>query len=194
VRLFIGLELGEAFHAAMAAALRTVRPLSPDSKWVDPGKAHLTLVFMGNQEESMVARLDAAVRPVVAQHRHLTLELEGAGTFGSPARPRVLWVDVRGQVDRLRSLQAAVAKAVRGLEIELEDRPFSAHLTLARARHPRGDAGLVACREALQKQHLGEVAVREVILFHSLTSPQGARHQALHRWPLSEWALVQGEG
>ncbi len=185
MRLFIGLELGEEVQAGVEATLRNLRPLSPDSKWVDPRKTHLTLVFLGSVEEERLPELDAALAPVVARHRPFQLSFTDGGSFGGRARPRVLWVDVRGELDALKSLQGELATKVQQLEIPLEEREYAAHLTLARARHPRGDAGLAACAEKLQGRKLGPLAVREVLLFQSVTSPQGARYQVQRRWPLA---------
>lgn len=185
MRLFIGVELDDPLRASVRRVLERLRPVSPDSKWIAPQKAHLTLVFLGSVDPSLVPRLDAVVGAAVASHAALSLQFRGGGSFGGRSRPRVLWSGVQGEVPALQAVQADVARAVAGLSLPVEERPYSPHLTLARARHPRGDAGLGACVPLLEGEDLGVLPVREVVLFQSHTSNQGSRYEALRRWPLS---------
>lgn len=185
MRLFIALELGMEVQGKVEATLRTLRRLSPDARWVDPGKTHLTLVFLGSVEEERIPALDAALAPVAAAHLPFRLSFADGGTFGGRARPRVLWVGVGGELEALGSLQAELAATVQRLEIPVEERAYTAHLTLARARQPRGDPGLASCAEKLHGKRLGQLTVGEVVLFQSVTSPQGARYQVQRRWPLA---------
>jgi 2'-5' RNA ligase len=91
-------------------------------------------------------------------------------------------VDLGGEIDTLKTLQTGLAQASTGLGFVLEDRPFAPHLTLARARQPRGDQGLAECVEPLQHRKLGEWEAREAVLFESRPGPQGMSHVALDRF------------
>jgi RNA 2',3'-cyclic 3'-phosphodiesterase len=46
---------------------------------------------------------------------------------------RVIWLDVASGTDELKSLAADIENGCRAAGIPAEDRPFRAHLTLARA-------------------------------------------------------------
>lgn len=185
MRLFIAIELRDAVREALGATIERLRPLSPDSKWVKAEKTHLTLSFLGHLDESMRPKIEAALRDLVTRHRPFQLNFGGGGSFGGRARPRVLFVRVAGSIEPLAALQADVAREMQALGIEQEDRPYSPHLTLARARHPRGDPGLARCVEALATAELGTQRVTEAILFQSHTSPKGAEYEALCRARLS---------
>jgi len=56
------------------------------------------------------------------------------GVFPDPRRPRVLWVAVVGEVDKLVILQQAVDTALSPFGFVKENRAFVPHLTLARLR------------------------------------------------------------
>lgn len=188
MRLFIAIELRDEVKEALAAAIAQLRPRSPDSKWVKAEKTHLTLCFLGHLEEPLLPKLEAAMQEVATRHRPFPLSFAGGGAFGGRARPRVLYVSVGGSADPLAALQADLVRAVSALGVVLEDRPYAPHLTLARARHPRGDAGLAECVEALAGSELGGQRVTELVLFQSRTSPSGAEYQPLLRAPLSSAA------
>jgi len=79
----------------------------------------------------------------------------------------------------LETLADRVAAATSHLAPPEGPRPFSGHLTLARARHP-------ADLRDLSTRPLGvEWTVREVVAFQSHLTSSGARHDPLGRWPLS---------
>ena len=111
-----------------------------------------------------------------------TLSLTGPGCFPQRQRPRVLWVGLAPEA-HLTQLAVAVQGAILACGLPVEERPFSAHITLARLRFP-------AAREvgAFLDQPLSEpfpaLAVQEFILFQSRLTPHGAEHLPLTRFPL----------
>ena len=85
----------------------------------------------------------AAAAPAVAATPSMTLQLAGAGRFGSRRRPQVFWAGVTGDGDALGALAGRLAAVARGLGMPVEERPFRAHLTLGRWRPGRpGDGDL----------------------------------------------------
>jgi 2'-5' RNA ligase len=76
--------------------------------------------------------LQAVVREAAAGVAPLALCLNGLGTFPGMSRPRVIWVGLAGEVERLKALQRAVEEASRPLGFEPEARGFTPHLTLGR--------------------------------------------------------------
>ncbi|AEI64542.1 RNA 2',3'-cyclic phosphodiesterase [Corallococcus macrosporus] len=167
MRLFTAVTLGADLEARTARELHRLRPLAPQARWVKREGLHLTLVFLGDVEDARLPSLREALEPLGARHAPFTLSVAGGGTFGAPAHPRVLWADVRGATEALKALQADAAQALQPLGFEPEHREYTAHLTLARARNPRGDAALLACVQALKEASLGEGRVDRLVLFES---------------------------
>jgi 2'-5' RNA ligase len=79
----------------------------------------------------------------------------------------VLWAGVRGNTAALEALQAEVAAVLEPLGFPRDKRLYTAHLTLARSKDPRGDAAFPECQRALQGAHWGEARVEHLILFES---------------------------
>jgi 2'-5' RNA ligase len=184
VRLFLAVSPGTDICERLGQAIEEVRGSSPRSKWVRASDCHITLAFLGQVDDAKVPAVVAAVLEAAARHAPLSLRFGGGGSFGRGRRPRVLWASVAGDVEALAAVQGSVAEALVPLGFPQEDRPFKAHVTLARAREAGGDAGLAACAEALGGRDFGEARVAEVILFRSDLSPAGPRYTAVVRAPL----------
>ncbi len=179
MRLFVAVELDaparDALVRAAAGLARTEAVAAgPSLKWVAPAALHLTLRFIGEVDAARGARVMAALEAPFAL-APFDVTFAGAGAFPPRGAPRVLWAGVAEGADRMVALAAAVERRVREAGEPAETRPFTPHLTLARARDRgrpvRGDA----LRETLARAPLaaGPVRVASVTLFESRLTPRG---------------------
>ena len=167
MRLFTAVTLGSSVEAQASAGIERLRALAPKARWVKPEGVHLTLVFLGEVAEARLPSLSEALTPVSQHHAPFSLTIAGGGCFGPPLHPNVLWAGVRGNTAALEALQAEVATVLVPLGFPREKRMYTAHLTLARAKEPRGEAAFTECLRALEGQHWGEARVEHLILFES---------------------------
>jgi RNA 2',3'-cyclic 3'-phosphodiesterase len=181
MRLFTAVTLGSTVEAWAAAAMQRLRALAPKARWVNAEGLHLTLVFLGEVAEARLSALGEALTSVAGHHPPFTLTIEGGGCFGTARSPSVLWAGVGGDRVALEALQAEVATALEPLGFPREKRPYTAHLTLARAKAPRGDAALLECRRALEAEHGGQAHVEHLTLFES----KGGRYLPRLELPLT---------
>lgn len=158
-------------------------------KWVSPESVHITLKFLGYVAPERIVAIEEALRRVAENQRAFTLALDGLGVFPSFTKPRVIWVGVKGDLERLASLQTQVEVALANLGFPGEKRPFSPHLTLARVRETAsiGELRLIgqAVKEPPPVSIDGRaVPVRRVSLMRSELSRHGARYTCLAEFPL----------
>ena len=148
-------------------------------KWVTADHAHLTLVFLGNVEETRVpAVVEAVGRGVDASPFEIALDT--LGVFPPRGAPRVLWIGVGDGASSLSDLQRELARRMAALGILLEDRPFHPHLTLARwreSRSPDRDRALAVASHRV----IGRARVDGATLYQSRLSPAGPSYTALAR-------------
>ncbi len=162
-------------------ALAPLRDEPGAPRWTPPERWHLTLLFLGGVLADRVAELVDAAGPAVAATSPLTLQLAGAGRFGSRRRPQVFWAGVTGDGDALAGLATRLAGVARGLDLPVEDRPFRAHLTLGRWRpHRPGDGDLP---DRLAGYRGSAWPVTEVELLESHLGPT-PRYDRVAAWPL----------
>lgn len=175
MRCFVALDLAEPLRHRVAQVVERERE-RVDARWVRTEGLHLTLVFLGEVDAGEVPTILSTCQAVAARYPKLSLAIEDAGTFGAPSHPRVLWLGVSGT---LSPLQALVAELEARLEVPSE-RAFEPHLTLARARPPRGDALLREVAERLRGQQFGHQEADHLTLYESA----GGRYRALGVAPL----------
>jgi 2'-5' RNA ligase len=138
-RLFVAVPLPEDAAEAVRSVVDEVRaePLptgARDVRWVRLDGVHLTLRFLGPTPEDRVEPTAAAVRKVAAGAAGpVTLQLGGAGTFPPHGRPRALWLGIVEGAEELGDLATRLDAALVTAGWPSGQRPFRAHLTLARS-------------------------------------------------------------
>ncbi len=181
MRLFVALDLAVPVHEQLTQILGELHELAPRAKWVKAENIHLTLSFLGELPEERVPEVVLALNAVASRHPPLRLHTAPGGSFGSRRKPRVLWIGLQGELELLRALQRDVAQAMTAFGVEEEHREYTPHLTLARARDPRGDPTLAECLEPLSKVEPVESLANELMLVRSHLSREGSRYEVLHR-------------
>lgn len=111
--------------APLVEAVTRLREQAPGPAWVDPSRWHVTICFLG--PVSPTEELGERLARVASRHRPVELRVAGGGRFGN----RVLWARLDGD---LRPLATGVTRAASRAGFPVEERPFRAHLTLARGR------------------------------------------------------------
>lgn len=134
-RVFVAVGLSDDHRHALAAYLDEVLEPLP-GKPVPPPNWHLTIRYLGDIVEVAYDRflnaLDEVEKPAPFR-----MSFSGLGAFPKPTKATVLWLGIgRGEEDLVALAQAAERAAV-AVGLAAEDRPFQAHLTLARIQPPR---------------------------------------------------------
>lgn len=132
-RTFVALNLPLGVRASLADLRRALSPAPRGLRWAAAGQLHLTLAFLGDVDDEGLAAVRAAARSAAAAHAAFDADLRGLGAFPQPGRARVAWVGWGAGADAVTALQATLPRA---LARPAERRPFSPHVTLARARDP----------------------------------------------------------
>ena len=187
-RLFVALEPPEPVRRRLAAVADALRRgagrAADDVRWVRPENVHLTIQFLGAVPEERVGAVEQALRDAAAGARPLSLTLRGAGGFPNARRPRVLWAGLEGDVAALAALAADLGARLAKLGFPPEERAFSPHLTLGRARDGRGAPGLAGALARAGETDVTPWRAAELVLFESHLSPHGPRYEAIARAPL----------
>ena len=116
--------------------LERCRTVAPELRWVRAESLHLTLRFLGSVEAALLDGLAAGLAAV--RWEPFPVAVGGLGSFGRGAAARVVWLGVSEGVSELSALAAAVEDRCAAVGLPPEDRAYSPHLTLARARDRRG--------------------------------------------------------
>jgi 2'-5' RNA ligase len=185
LRVFLAVEPPAAVRAEIAAIQerlkKTVRGVI---RWVRPAGIHLTLKFFGNIPPPAVDLISGAVAARAGGVAPFDLTVRTVGVFPDLSRPRVVWLGMAGEVERLLVLQKSLEREFGALGFPREERPFRAHLTLGRIKTPKGLVGLARAVETGETATAGSFRAGELILFRSELTPEGALYTRLAAFPL----------
>jgi 2'-5' RNA ligase len=151
LRLFVAVELPDDVRESLANATATLKRAGADAglRWVRPEGIHLTLKFLGATPADRVDAICAALATHVRDAAQFDLQPASFGAFHGGRHVvgkrewqreprhhniRVVWVGIDGETQRLADLAGRVEAALSPLGFPTEQRAFSAHATLARAR------------------------------------------------------------
>ncbi len=180
MRAFIAVKIEPTLLAEVGRVQRKIETAVPANsvRWTRPDQIHLTLKFLGEVPGEKLEELARSLQRACADGPALPLSLEGAGCFPGPRNPRVVWVGIAGEVEGLRQLQARIELHTAAFGAPPEEREFRPHLTIGRvkARDGRTARRIGEAIQTAKVEQLGEWTVREVVLFQSQLTPQGALH------------------
>jgi RNA 2',3'-cyclic 3'-phosphodiesterase len=175
-RLFVAVDLPDAVRRPIEEAVAPLRAVE-GLRWVRPDALHLTLAFLGWVEPALIDPIGQRLSAVASAAASFPTHLTTLGRFPDRGKARIVWVGVDDPEERLTALAGSVGDALRDIT-EVEDRPFRAHVTVARAKVPI----TLALPEAPVRAP--GFAVDAIALFRSHLRREGARYESLARWRL----------
>jgi RNA 2',3'-cyclic 3'-phosphodiesterase len=156
-----------------------------DVRWVRPEAIHLTLKFFGDIPECDIASISTVAGRAAAGVRPFDLMIGGAGVFPDPHRPRIIWLGMGGETERLVIFQQGMERTLEEIGFPREDRPFRPHLTLGRIKTPKGLTGLTGVLEKGEMYAAGRFTATGLCLFKSDLTPRGAIYTRLAEYPFA---------
>ena len=183
LRLFVAVDVPAMVKDALDAKVAPYRPRVPAARWTRSTDWHVTLKFLGSTWPRMLDTVRGAVREAAGDVAAGSTHLTEIGAFPNVRRARVVWAGLADEGGTLAALAGRLDELLADL-VEPEDRPFTAHLTLARINPSRDIrefapdlVGLPVTSEPF--------AVERLVLYRSHLSPHGATYEPLAEEPLA---------
>ena len=186
IRSFLALELPDPVKQILLRLHNEIKGSPLDVRWVRPEGIHLTLVFLGDIREADLSPIIDAVGKGCSSHEPFPISLQGMGCFPNSRSPRVLWVGVESDLERMARFRDDLQDKLIPFGIRPEKKDFRPHLTLGRFRKPgKKAAGL----EEVLSEHRGLTSplcsLNELVLFKSELKPGGAVYTKMKSWRLT---------
>lgn len=153
--------------------------------WPDEGNIHITLAFLGDTPDSRIPLIKEAIAVICNNHSRFGLAIRGIGVFRSQSDPRVIWAGVDA-IEKLNSLRHDVAEALRKLEVPIDDRKFSPHITLGRIKNIKDAAKLNSLVEQYALTEFQNTEISELVFYESILMQTGAVYRPLGIYPLKK--------
>jgi len=194
MRLFIAIELPPEIKQGIAKVQENLRKTGADANWTRPEGIHLTLKFLGEVEESRAQEIVLALTGATEGIGKMKLEVAGAGAFQNVKTPRILWLGVTGDIEKLAALQILVENAMVKLGFEREERTFSPHLTLARIKLPKPRDNWQQKIESIRDVKIGAFVAERISLMKSELKREGAVYMEVGKVDLVKPSGVRDKG
>jgi RNA 2',3'-cyclic 3'-phosphodiesterase len=182
VRTFIALPMQAQAQQAVADIQARLKETHTDVKWESQDKFHITLVFLGNVEQSKLELLSTALAKSVQQVPCFTITYESIGAFPTLHHPRVVWIGIRPNQTVL-DLQADAEHICAGFGFPKEDRTFHPHITLGRVKETRSIDRLTEAIKTITFEPI-ETRCSEILVMKSELHPSGSLYTILKSFPL----------
>jgi 2'-5' RNA ligase len=164
-------------------------PAKASLRVLDAALLHVTLCFLGNRPAEEIDLLASELSTCNGCGGELSL---GAPLWLPERNPRALAVELHDERGRLASLQAEVVAALQrmggwqpsgsahtGARATASKRRFRPHVTVARLRR-----GAAPQQRALPPTPSASFRPRELVLYRSWLSPEGASYEAVAAHPI----------
>ena len=178
IRAFIAVQLPEGLKKELADLETQFKKNSPPViKWVDPNSIHITLKFLGEISTDSIEELMLAIEESARGIQPFQLEVRELGAFPGLDRTQILWVGIKGAVEKIEELQKRIEANTAQLGFSRENRPFTPHLTLGRVRDGARPNELQRIGKLLSEINFyasHHVDVKAIDLMKSRLTPTGA--------------------
>jgi RNA 2',3'-cyclic 3'-phosphodiesterase len=179
MRFFIALEIPDESKQELEDVQQGLKNLIPNFKPSFVEKLHLTIAFVGEQPDELKERLIEV----------MTRGAEGISGFSvSPAyidgfphlhQARVLWIGVKGDIDKLYILRHRIKDGLMDLNLSVDERRFVPHIALGKVSNlqlsPLQEEGL----EKIELQTFKPIRVNSIKLFESIPNQGFHEHNTL---------------
>jgi len=168
-RLFFALWPDEAMRQQIKRSSKTLlrhgggRPVNPEN-------IHFTLAFLGNIDDQQRECVEQVANQVHLSPFEFTIDVAGHWS-----KPRVLWIGPGEMPEVLVTLASELRDGAIACGIEMDMRPYRAHMTLMRK--------VARAREDMSIHPFAWKA-HSFVLVKSVTHQEGVKYEVIREWSL----------
>ncbi len=180
MRFFIALEIPSENLPTFQAIQQSLHTLIPQSKLTDLDKIHLTLAFLGEQPDALRDNLTEVISKAAENIPSFAVTPAYIDGFPNLHHPKVLWVGVKGDIDKVLIIRERVKDGLESLHLPVDERRFIPHVTIGKFNNNfEINRGLEMELEKLMTQSFDPITISSIKLFESIPSGSFHRHNTL---------------
>jgi len=182
-RIFIAIDINN--NKALTELLNSYKLILKDERirWVDHHNLHLTLAFLGDNDDRQVEEAGDIMSLVAGRFDPFEIVFNGTGVFRNIKQPRVIWLALKVPVV-LYDIQALLSDKLEGAGLYKNEKPFKPHITLGRMKYIENRELLSDILKQTESHNLPPQPVNELILYESILKPDGPQYRPLSKVPL----------
>lgn len=171
--LFVSLNLPAEIKKKVKELVVRLVKLNLPVRWLAEENLHLTLFFLGYQDDPSVKKIEQSLKQTSGHHQPFQLEIKNLILI--PAKnPKVVCLGFRDS-DELISLQQEIFKKLFSFEkLKRNSHSFKPHITIGRLKR-----GIVDLSVLEKIKFRDQFEVKEIKLMESFLKPAGTTYQEL---------------
>lgn len=180
-RLFIAFKLNDKQKHQLSDLQHKIESYLEGVRWVRPENMHLTLKFLGEVGDDSLGQIQMAMDQAAEEFKTFIIRFGGCGVFPGRNKARVIWIGLKEGQAPLRELADKLESNLSGYGFKRENRNYQPHLTIGRFRY---QVQLNKIDRFLEEEIIFETSTadaKEIILYESCLTKQGAIHTAIHK-------------
>lgn len=187
MRLFLAIPLSEEIRTNLAAVQERLRGAGAEVKWVEPENFHLTVAFLGDQDDSLRPDLENIGERLAEETPAFRIRAAGGSAFPKrgPAPLKTLWVGVAEGAEEWKALVRRAEPWLTPFGVPREG-GLQPHITLGRVKGEKGMESLRAAVAAEARTDCGTQTAGHITLIQSFLAPTGATYKRLCAWAMRE--------
>jgi len=172
LRTFIAIDIDEKEIVRKLIELeRLIQNTGAQMKLVEPENLHITLKFLGEIDSKDLQIIKQVVELHAKEFEPFEITIKGLGAFPSPGSPRVIWVGIDKNRDKVTDLASRISTDLERMGFRREERAFHPHITIARVK--RYNAALKRILRENSDIEIGDFYVSKIRVKKSTLTPQG---------------------
>lgn len=184
MRFFIALEIPDQSREQLQMVQGKLKQLIPDVRLTNPGKLHLTIAFIGEQEEELRDKLVEVMKNAVWGIRPFTITPAYIDGFPELHHAHTFWIGVKGDIDKLFVIRERIKDGLGQIGLPVDERRYIPHIAIGKI----DNFTLIPFQEAqLEKNMNGDftpVKINSIKLFESIPQDGFHRHNTLAEIPI----------
>lgn len=185
MRFFVALEIPPENLEELIVMQRKVKEILPDIQLTESDKMHLTIAFIGDQNESLKTPLIKLITDASRGVSNFEVSPGIIDGFPNIHHPNVIWVGVNGEIDNLLVLRERVKDGLAQLRLVVDERRFTPHITLAKTRTIQLTEDQEQKLQQLALEKFKSIRVSSIKLFESIPNHGFHSHNTLAEANLS---------
>lgn len=188
MRFFIALEIPKQNLLQFQAIQAGLHTLIPQARLTSSEKIHLTLAFIGEQSDTFKERLAKVIQDAALNIHSFEVTPAYIDGFPNLHHPQVLWVGVKGDIDKVLLIQERIKDGLESLHLPVDARRYTPHITVAKFNnHFKINKMLEVGLENIMAMYFDPVKISSIKLFESIPEHGFHRHNTLAEIKLSSF-------
>ena len=165
MRTFIALDFTQDVKAKMGSIQRNLKQSSTKGSWTYIDNFHITLKFLGTTNPQNLDDIKTVLGDIAKKNSPLKVSIDNLGFFPGKDSIRVVWIGLKGDVDKLMTINSNVENKMVALGLKKEGRQYRPHITLG--RNVVFDNTLYNVKDSFEKEKPYDFTIGSISLMNS---------------------------